>query len=92
MASRKVTVAEAKRNLEELLKELVSGNGELLIEQDAASVFVVLPLDAYDRKRRTRETVAEFMRIGAERANLSPEEAVKLAAEAVEWARRDKEA
>ena len=91
MASRKVTVDEAKRNLDELLKELVSGDGELLIEQDAASVFVVLPLDAYDRKRRAREAVAEFMRIGAERANLSPEEADKLAAEAVEWARKHKD-
>ena len=91
MASRKVTIDEAKRNLEELLEELAAGNGELLIEQDAASVFVVLPLDAYDRKRRAREAVAEIMRIGAERANLSPEEADKLAAEAVDWARRNKD-
>jgi PHD/YefM family antitoxin component YafN of YafNO toxin-antitoxin module len=95
MVSRKVTrvtVDEAKRNLEELLEELVAGDSELLIEQDEVSVFVVLPLDAYDRKRRAREAVAEFMRIGAERANLSPEEADKLAAEAVEWARANKEA
>ncbi|HEY0068477.1 MAG TPA: hypothetical protein VGE04_00760 [Chloroflexia bacterium] len=90
MALRRVTVDEAQRNLGELLDELTSGKGELLIEQDADSVFVVLPLDAYDRKRLARERVAEFMRIGAERANLSPEEADKLAAEAVEWARQQK--
>jgi prevent-host-death family protein len=90
MASRKVTVEEAKRNLGELLAELASDKGELLIQQDADSVFVVLPLDAYDRKRLARERVAEFMKIGAERANLSEEEADRLAAEAVEWARQQK--
>lgn len=90
MASRKVTVDEAQLNLRELLEELASGKGELLIEQDADSLFVVLPLDAYDRKRLARERVARTLEEMARNANLDPDEADKLAEEAVRWARANK--
>lgn len=91
MASRKVTVDEAQLNLRELLEELASGKGELLIEQDADSLFVVLPLDAYDRKRLARERVARTLEEMARDANLDPDEADKLAEEAVRWARANKD-
>jgi PHD/YefM family antitoxin component YafN of YafNO toxin-antitoxin module len=91
MASRKVTVDEAQLNLRELLEELASGKGELLIEQDADSLFVVLPLDAYDRKRLARERVARTLEEMARNANLDPDEADKLAEEAVRWARANKD-
>lgn len=91
MASRKVTVDEAQLNLRELLEELASGKGELLIEQDADSLFVVLPLDAYDRKRLARERVARTLEEMARNANLDPDEADKLAEEAVRWARTNKD-
>ncbi|MDQ3704129.1 MAG: type II toxin-antitoxin system Phd/YefM family antitoxin [Chloroflexota bacterium] len=91
MASRKVTVEEAKRNLGELLAELASDKGELLIQQDADSVFVVLPLDAYDRKRLARERAAQTLEEMGRTANLDPEEADQLAEEAVRWARANKD-
>ena len=91
MASRKVTVDEARRNLEELLDELASNNGELLIELDDGSVCVVLPLDAYDRKRLARESFFGLMEEAARNANMDPEEADKLADEAVRWARANTE-
>ncbi|HYP20928.1 MAG TPA: hypothetical protein VEY08_12710 [Chloroflexia bacterium] len=91
MASRKVTGDEAQLNLRELLEELASGKGELLIEQDADSLFVVLPLDAYDRKRLARERVARTLEEKARNANLDPDEADKLAEEAVRWARANKD-
>ncbi|MDQ3927861.1 MAG: hypothetical protein M3328_01810 [Chloroflexota bacterium] len=91
MASRKVTVEEAKLNLGELLEELASGKGELLIQRDADSVFVVLPLDAYERKRLARESVARTLEEMGRTANLDPEEADKLAEEAVQWARANKD-
>ena len=91
MASRKVTVDEAQRSLEELLNELASEKGELLIELNDDAVFVVLPLDAYDRKRLARARFFRAMEEMGRNANLDPEEADRLAEEAVAWARANKD-
>lgn len=85
-----VSVAEAKRNLEQLLQELAASRGELVIEQQGRPMFVVVALDAYEQKRRSREAASNMMRDIAERVNLDPEEADRLAEEAVKWARANK--
>lgn len=86
----RVTVQEAKRNLEELLSELASGDGELLIEQADSSVFVVVPLEAYDPKRLARERFVQALEEMGRTADLDPDEADRLADEAVKWARANK--
>ncbi len=90
MASRKVTVEEAKLNLDELLNELASGNGELLIELNRDTVFVVLPLATYDPRRLAGMRFSGAMEEAGRTANLDPEEADRLAEEAVRWARANK--
>ncbi|MEA2573378.1 MAG: hypothetical protein QOH93_676 [Chloroflexia bacterium] len=70
MTSRRVTLAEAKLNLNELLEELASDDGELLIELNDDLVFVVLPLEAYDPKRLALERVVRVMEEAGRRSNL----------------------
>lgn len=87
-----VSVAEAKLNIEDILQGVSVSSDEVVIEEKGEPVAVVLPISVYRQlqKRRSREAAGELMRLSAERANLSPEEADRLAAEAVRWTRANK--
>ncbi len=84
-------VSDAGRNLEEIVQRVAKNNDNVVLEIEGQAKAVVVPLSIYEQWKRAREEFFETMRIAAERANLSPEEADKLAAEAVAWARSHKE-
>jgi hypothetical protein len=63
----------------------------VVLEVGGEAKAVVVPIAVYESWKRARDEFFETMRIAAERANLSPEEADILAAEAGAWARSHKE-
>lgn len=84
-------VSDAQRNLEEIVQRVAENNDKVVLEVEGQARAVVVPLAIYEQWKRSRDEFFEVMRVAAERANLSPEEADRLAAEAVAWARSHKE-
>lgn len=87
-----ISVSEAGRNLEEIVKRVAENNDSVILDVEGEPKAVVVPVELYQRWKRSRKAFFDMMREGAERANMSPEEADELAAEAVQWARRNKDA
>jgi prevent-host-death family protein len=85
-----ISVSEAGRNLEEIVKRVAENNDSVILDVEGEPKAVVVPVELYQRLRRL--AIGDMMREGAERANMSPDEADELAAEAVQWARRNKDA
>ncbi len=78
---------EARRQLGKILKE-VSGKGEhYVVEYRGEPVAVVVPIQLYEQWKRRREAFFDKMRLTAERANMSEEEALALAQEAIQAVR-----
>lgn len=84
-------VGDAQRNLEKIVQRVAENNDKVVLEVEGQARAVVVPIEIYEQWKRSRHDFFETMRLAAERANLSPEEAEELAAEAVAWARSHKE-
>lgn len=80
----------------EVITDVVANGDQIIIERDGEPVAAVVPVALYQQwqraKKEARKEFFDMMRLAAERANMSPEEADALAAEAVQWARRNKDA
>jgi prevent-host-death family protein len=87
----KMEVSEAQGNLSKIVQRVAENNDKVVLEVGGEAKAVVVPIAVYESWKRARDEFFETMRIAAERANLSPEEADILAAEAVAWARSHKE-
>ena len=87
----KMELSAAQRNLGEIVQRVAENNDKVVLEVDGEAKAVVVPLAVYEGWKRSRDEFFEMMRLAAERANMSPEEADILAAEAVAWARSHKE-
>lgn len=77
------------RRVDEVLDD-VAGNGRrsvYLVERDGQPVAAVVPIAIYEQWKRDRDAFFARMDAAAQRANLSPDEADRLADEAVRWAR-----
>jgi len=80
---------EARRQFGQILKD-VSGRGEsYVVEYHGEPVAAVVPLRDYEEWKRKREVFFDALEAMASNADLSTEEAEKLAEEAVQWARRE---
>jgi prevent-host-death family protein len=78
---------EARRKLGKILKE-VSGKGDrYVVEYHGEPVAAVVPIQLYEQWKRRREAFFDTMRLTAERANMSEEEAMTLAQEAIQAVR-----
>jgi prevent-host-death family protein len=88
---RTVGAFEARRNFGKLLEEVVAKGDKIVVERHGEPVAVVVPVEVYRQWQRSRAAFFDRATAIAERVNLSPEEADKLAAEAVRWARRQSE-
>ena len=85
-----VSAFEARRNFGKLLQEVAGRGDKIIIERHGEPAAVVVPVDVYRQWQQSREEFFDQMREMAEHADLSPEEADKLAEEAVAWARSNK--
>lgn len=78
---------EARRQLGKILKE-VSGKGDrYVVEYHGEPVAAVVPMHLYEQWKRRREAFFDKMRLTAELANVSEEEAMTLAQEAIQVVR-----
>lgn len=74
---------EVRDSFTRILDE-VSGNGDrVVIEHDGEPVAAVVPIDVYNQWKRSRGELFDHIRQVSERADLTPEEADQLAADAV---------
>ncbi|HKP52745.1 MAG TPA: type II toxin-antitoxin system Phd/YefM family antitoxin [Chloroflexia bacterium] len=85
-----ISVSEAGRNLEEIVKRVAENNDSVILDVEGEPKAVVVPMELYQRLKR-RE-IGDMFQVMAERADMDPDEADALAAEAVSWARSNKEA
>jgi hypothetical protein len=85
---RAVEAGEAARRMATLL-EGVSDRGDLLIiERDGARIAAVIPIRLYDQWMRSRRLVAQQLREMADEADMTEDEAMSLALEAVRAVRQ----
>jgi prevent-host-death family protein len=91
-----ISVDEAKRDLEKIVQHVAESSDSVTIEVDGEPKVVMVTVATYlqlqQSKQRARERAAQLMQEAAARANMSEEDAEALAAEAVMWARDNKEA
>jgi prevent-host-death family protein len=77
----------ARRQFGQLLDEVMGKGNTFVVERNGKPVAAVVPIEIYEQWKRSREAFFNNWRKAAEQANLSPEEAEALAAEAVAAAR-----
>lgn len=89
---RKIAAFDARRQFGKVLDEVASGRGQYVIERHGRPVAAVVPFTLYDQWRRQREEFFDHMEQAARRSNLSEEEGMALALEAVREVRAAKRA
>jgi prevent-host-death family protein len=87
-----ISAFEARRKFGKLLQGVAANGDIVVVERHGERVAAVVPIEDYERLQRSRKEFLDKIRATAERANMSPEEADELAAEAVRWARSNKSA
>jgi prevent-host-death family protein len=85
---RTVDAVEAQRDSGELLREVETRGGPVVVERDGAPIAAVVPIELYRRWKRQHTAFFEQMREAAERSHVGSEgETMELAMEAQRWAR-----
>ena len=74
---------EARRRFGKLLQEVAAHGDRVVVERHGAPIAAVVPIEVYEQWKRSRGAFFSAIRSAAERANLQPDEAERLAAEAV---------
>jgi prevent-host-death family protein len=74
---------EVRRSFGRILQQVTVKGDRVVVERHGEPVAAVVPIDVYNQWKRSRAEFFERMRRAAEQADLSPEEADQLAAEAV---------
>lgn len=87
MAETTISAFDARRKFGKVLDSVAAGGDNVIVERHGEPVAVVVPVAAYRQWQQQREEArARFfalMRESAERANMDPEEAEALVAEAI---------
>jgi prevent-host-death family protein len=87
MAETTISAFDARRKFGKLLDSVASKGDNVIVERHGEPVAAVVPIAAYRQWQQQREEARarffERMREAAERANLDPDEAEAIAAEAV---------
>jgi prevent-host-death family protein len=78
-----VSAFDARRQFGKILHDVEMKGESVVVERHGEPVAAVVPMRIYEQWKRRRESLFATLRRGAERANLSEEEANALAAEAV---------
>jgi prevent-host-death family protein len=81
---------EARRRLGKLLDAVGFQGDTVVVEKNGARLAAIVPIDMLEKWEERREAFFEQMRAASERSNLSEEEAMRLADEAVQAVRAEK--
>lgn len=84
---RTVAAFEARRKFGKLLQEVAARGDRYVVERHGEPIAAVVPIEIYEQWKRGRSAFFAQARAASERANLSPEAADALAAEAVQAVR-----
>ena len=78
---------EARRSFGKILQEVTARGDKFVVERHGEAVAAVVPIEVYKQWKRARSEFFARLRAASQAANLSPEAAERLAAEAVEATR-----
>jgi prevent-host-death family protein len=78
---------EVRRQFGKILQDVAAKGDRVVVERHGAAVAAVVPIEVYEQWKRARTAFFDQLRTAAERANLTPQEADELAAEAVQEVR-----
>ncbi len=80
---------EARRNFGEILQEVAARGDRYVVERHGKAVAAVVPVEVYEQWKRSRADFFAKLRALTGAANLTPEEADRLAREAVRAVREE---
>jgi prevent-host-death family protein len=83
MATKKISAWEARRNFGKLLNEVSRNRQPVIVESHGEPVAAVVPLHVLRSFEQQRDRVFDTMQKAAERANMSEEDAMRLANEVI---------
>lgn len=83
VVDKKIGAFEARRQFGQILKEVEVKGDRFVVERHGAPVAAVVPIAVYKQWKKTREAFFAKIRKTATSANISPEEAERLAHKAV---------
>lgn len=74
---------EARRSFGRILQDVAARGDKIVVERHGQPIAAVVPISVYEQWKRRREAFFNRIEESARRANLSPEEADELVAEAI---------
>ncbi len=77
-----------RRQLGKVLQEVVAKGDRYVVERHGEPIAAVVPIEVYDQWKKARDDFFDRLRVISQKANVTPEEADKLAKEAVRQVRR----
>ncbi|MBI2908969.1 MAG: type II toxin-antitoxin system Phd/YefM family antitoxin [Chloroflexi bacterium] len=86
---KKIGAYEARRQLGRVLREVAGKDDMYIVEKNGEPVAAVVPMHMYEKWKKEREEFFDWMEEAAKRANMEPDEADRLAAEAVRAVREE---
>ncbi|MBI2170911.1 MAG: type II toxin-antitoxin system Phd/YefM family antitoxin [Chloroflexi bacterium] len=84
-----IAAFEARRQFGRILQDVLSKGDNYLVERHGEEVAAIVPMQVYRAWKERREEFFRSIRAAAERSNLSEEEAMALAEEAVQAVRAE---
>jgi prevent-host-death family protein len=82
---------EARRNFGKLLTDVGYKGASIVVEKNGEKLVAIVPIEVLESWKQNRKELFDTMRQMQKEANMSPEEADKLAAEAVRVTRSQQE-
>ncbi len=90
ISEKSIAAFEARRNFGKILQEVTAKGDKFVVERHGEPIAAVVPIRIYQQWKKEREGFFAQMQEIAERVNLSPEEADRLATKAVKAVRATK--
>jgi prevent-host-death family protein len=80
---RTIDAGDAVRQMDDLLADVVTRGDRLIVERQGTRVAAVIPIALYDEWMGPRKETARLLREMAEQADMTEDDAMELAIEAV---------
>ena len=81
-----------RRSFGQILQSILAHGDKFVVERHGTPVAVVVPIEVYEQWKQGRERFFALLESSQQRANLVPEAADRLALEAVDEVRRQRQA
>jgi len=87
---RKIGAFDARRQFGKVLNEVTAKGDAYVVERHGEAIAAVVPIALYERWKRNREAFFDRLEQTARRANMSEDDGMALAHEAVEAVRAER--